>query len=127
MYSTAMPPALAVAARQALSIVSREPWRREKLQALTRRFTRGAKQLGLPLLPSATPIQGFIVGDAEAALRCSQRALARGLLLSAIRSPTVPKNTERLRITLTAGHSEEQVDRLLDTLAELAATLVPRP
>lgn len=127
MYSTAMPPALAVAARQALAIVERETWRREKLQALTRRFTRGAKQLDLPLLPSATPIQGFIVGDAEAALRCSQRALARGLLLSAIRSPTVPKNTERLRITLTAGHSEEQVDRLLDTLAELAATLVPRP
>ena len=127
MYSTAMPPALAVAARQALAIVERETWRREKLQALTRRFTHGAKQLDLPLLPSATPIQGFIVGNAEAALRCSQRALARGLLLSAIRSPTVPKNTERLRITLTAGHSEEQVDRLLDTLAELAATLVPRP
>lgn len=127
IYSTAMPPALAVAARQALDIVERETWRREKLQALTQRFTRGAKQLGLPLLPSATPIQGFIVGNAEAALRCSQRALARGLLLSAIRSPTVPKNTERLRITLTAGHSEDQVDRLLDALAELAATLAPRP
>lgn len=127
IYSTAMPPALAVAARQALAIVERETWRREKLRALTQRFTRGAKQLGLPLLPSATPIQGFIVGNAEAALRCSQRALARGLLLSAIRSPTVPKNTERLRITLTAGHSEDQVDRLLDALAELAATLAPRP
>lgn len=127
IYSTAMPPALAVAARQALAIVERETWRREKLRALTQRFTRGAKQLGLPLLPSATPIQGFIVGSAEAALRCSQRALARGLLLSAIRSPTVPKNTERLRITLTAGHSEDQVDRLLDALAELAASLAPRP
>lgn len=127
IYSTAMPPALAVAAREALAIVERETWRREKLRALTRRFTRGAKQLGLPLLPSATPIQGFMVGNAGAAVRCSQRALARGLLLSAIRSPTVPKNTERLRITLTAGHSEEQVDRLLDALAELAATLVPQP
>lgn len=127
IYSTAMPPALAVAAREALAIVERETWRREKLRALTRRFTRGAKQLGLPLLPSATPIQGFMVGNAGAAVRCNQRALARGLLLSAIRSPTVPKNTERLRITLTAGHSEEQVDRLLDTLAELATTLVPQP
>ena len=127
IYSTAMPPALAVAAREALAIVERETWRREKLRVLTQRFTRGAKQLGLSLLPSATPIQGFIVGDAGAAVRCSQRALARGLLLSAIRSPTVPKNTERLRITLTAGHSEDQVDQLLDTLAELAATLVPRP
>ena len=122
-----MPPALAVAAREALAIMERETWRREKLRVLTQRFTRGAKQLGLPLLPSATPIQGFIVGNASAAVRCSQRALARGLLLSAIRSPTVPKNTERLRITLTAGHSEDQVDQLLDTLAELAATLVPRP
>lgn len=127
IYSTAMPPALAVAAREALAIVERETWRREKLRALTQRFTRGAKQLDLPLLPSATPIQGFMVGNAGAAVRCSQRALARGLLLSAIRSPTVPKNTERLRITLTAGHSEEQVDRLLDALAELAATLVPQP
>ena len=127
IYSTAMPPALAVAAREALAIVERETWRREKLLALTQRFTRGAKQLGLPLLPSATPIQGFIVGNARAAVRCGQLALARGLLLSAIRSPTVPKNTERLRITLTAGHSEDQVDQLLDTLAELAATLVPRP
>lgn len=127
IYSTAMPPALAVAAREALDIVERETWRREKLRALTQRFTRGAKQLGLPLLPSATPIQGFIVGNARAAVRCGQRALTRGLLLSAIRSPTVPKNTERLRITLTAGHSEDQVDQLLDTLAELAATLVPRP
>lgn len=127
IYSTAMPPALAVAAREALAIVERETWRREKLRALTRRFTRGAKQLGLPLLPSATPIQGFMVGNARAAVRCSQWALARGLLLSAIRSPTVPKNTERLRITLTAGHSEEQVDRLLDALAELATTLVPQP
>lgn len=127
IYSTAMPPALAVAARQALVIVERETWRREKLRALTRRFTHGAKQLGLPLLSSATPIQGFMVGNASAAVRCSQRALARGLLLSAIRSPTVPKNTERLRITLTAGHSEEQVDRLLDALAELATTLVPEP
>ena len=127
IYSTAMPPALAVAAREALAIVERETWRREKLRALTQRFTRGAKQLDLPLLPSTTPIQGFMVGNASAAVRCSQRALARGLLLSAIRSPTVPKNTERLRITLTAGHSEEQVDRLLDALAELATTLVPQP
>lgn len=127
IYSTAMPPALAVAAREALAIVERETWRREKLRALTRRFTRGAKQLDLPLLPSTTPIQGFMVGNARAAVRCSQQALARGLLLSAIRSPTVPKNTERLRITLTAGHSEEQVDRLLDALAELATTLVPQP
>lgn len=127
IYSTAMPPALAVAAREALAIVERETWRREKLRALTQRFTRGAKQLDLPLLPSTTPIQGFMVGNARAAVRCSQRALARGLLLSAIRSPTVPKNTERLRITLTAGHSEEQVDRLLDALAELATTLVPQP
>ena len=119
IYTTAMPPALAVAAEQALGIVVRESWRREKLLALVERFSLGAKQLDLPVLTSTTPIQGFLAGSAEAAVRSSDYARSRGIWLSAIRSPTVPKNTERLRITLTAGHNDEQVDRLLDTLAQI--------
>ena len=117
IYSTAMPPALAAAACRALAIVERESWRRDKLRALVDRFVRGARQLGLPLIPSQTPIQGLLAGSAEAAVRRSERLRAQGFWVNAIRAPTVAKNTERLRITLSAGHSEEQVDRLLDVLA----------
>ena len=117
IYSTAMPPALAAAACRALAIVERESWRRDKLRALVDRFVRGARQLGLPLIPSQTPIQGLLAGSAEAAVRSSERLRAQGFWVNAIRAPTVAKNTERLRITLSAGHSEEQVDRLLEVLA----------
>ena len=123
IYTTAMPPALAVAAGKALTIVARETWRREKLRVLVDRFVRGAEQLGLPVLASTTPIQGFLAGSAEAAVRCSDYARTKGIWVNAIRAPTVPKNTERLRITLTAGHNDEQVDRLLEVLAHLTKQL----
>ena len=120
IYSTAMPPALAAAAARALVIIEREPWRRERLRALVGRFARGAQQLGLPVIPSGTPIQGLLVGSAEAAVSSSDYMRSKGIWLNAIRAPTVAKNTERLRITLSAGHSDEQVDRLLEALAQLA-------
>lgn len=125
IYTTAMPPALAVAAEKSLGIVARENWRREKLRLLVGRFVEGARQLELPVLPSTTPIQGFLVGSAGAAVSGSDYARSRGIWVNAIRSPTVPKNTERLRITLTAGHNDEQVDRLLDTLAQMKKKLWP--
>ena len=123
IYTTALAPALAVAAKRSLAIVARESWRRERLRDLVRRFSRGAQQLDLPVLASNTPIQGFLAGSAEAAVKAGDYARSRGVWLNAIRPPTVPKNTERLRITLTAGHSDEQVDRLLDTLAQLKKML----
>ena len=125
IYTTAMPPVLAVAAARAVAIVARETWRREKLRVLVDRFVRGAQQLDLPVIPSTTPIQGVIVGSAEAAVRGSDYARGKGIWVSAIRTPTVAKHTERLRITLTAGHSDDQVDRLLDTLAQLKKALWP--
>ena len=125
IYTTAMAPALAAAAARALAIVARESWRRDKLRALVDRFVRGAQQLDLPLLASSTPIQGFHVGSAAAAVTGRDFARARGIWVSAIRTPTVAKNTERLRITLTAGHNDEQVDRLLDMLAQLKKKLWP--
>lgn len=117
IYTTAMAPALAAAATEALAIVARETWRREKLRARVQQFVRGAQQLGLPMIPSETPIQGLLAGSADAAVKLSERLRRQGFWVSAIRAPTVAKNTERLRITLSAGHSEEQVDRLLDALA----------
>ena len=118
IYTTAMPPALAAAVNESLAIIRREAWRREKLRALVARFIRGARELGLPLIPSETHIQGLLAGSGEAALGTSERLRERGFWVNAIRPPTVAKNTERLRITLSAGHSEEQVDRLLDALAQ---------
>jgi 8-amino-7-oxononanoate synthase len=99
--------------------VQSEGWRREKLHALIARFRQGAAQLGLALMDSPTPIQPLMVGDAGEALRLSEALLARGILISAIRPPTVPEGTARLRITLSAAHSEEQVDRLLSALEEV--------
>lgn len=119
IYTTAMPPAVAEATRASLRLVQSEDWRREKLHTLIARFRQGAAQLGLQLMESITPIQPLLVGNAHEALRLSEALLERGILISAIRPPTVPEGTARLRITLSAAHSEEQVDRLLAALEEV--------
>ncbi|RMF94751.1 MAG: 8-amino-7-oxononanoate synthase [Gammaproteobacteria bacterium] len=116
IYTTALPPAVACATLQALAIARREGWRRERLAALIRRFRSGAAELGLEPAPSATPIQPLIVGESGAAMAFSRALQEQGLLVGAIRPPTVPKGTARLRITLTAAHDEADVDRLLTAL-----------
>lgn len=119
IFTTAPPPALAAATRVSLRLARREEWRREKLRALIQRFRDGAAQLALPLMTSWTPIQPLIVGEAARALALSAALQERGILISAIRPPTVPAGTARLRITLSAAHTEAQVDRLLAALGEL--------
>lgn len=119
IYTTALPPALAEATRASLRLARAEGWRREHLQALIARFRAGASELGLALLPSQTPIQPLMVGDARRALELSARLLDRGILVGAIRPPTVAEGGARLRITFSAAHSEAQVDRLLGTLEAL--------
>lgn len=116
IYTTASPPAIAEATRTSLRLVRNEGWRREKLKALIDRFRIGAEQLGLTLMDSPTPIQPLLIGDEGEALRLSDALLEQGILISAIRPPTVPEGTARLRITLSAAHSEDQVDRLLAAL-----------
>ncbi len=118
IYTTAPPPAVAVATLKALRLVESEDWRRTQLQSLVRRFRAGAAQLGLNLCDSATPIQPVIVGAAEAALRWSAALRDAGILITAIRPPTVPEGTARLRITFSAAHSEAQVDGLLGALEQ---------
>jgi 8-amino-7-oxononanoate synthase len=117
LFTTALPPALAAAARAALGIARKETWRRFKLTALTARFRRGAQQLGLPLMDSNTPIQPLLLGSNEAALAAARALEERGFLVAAIRPPTVPEGRARLRITLCADHGEAQVDRLLEALS----------
>jgi len=119
VYSTAPPPAIAEATRESLRIVRRETWRRERLHGLIRRFRAGAAQLGLPLMSSPTPIQPLIAGTARQALAWSRGLEALGILVSAIRPPTVPEGSARLRITLSAAHEVTDVDRLLEALASL--------
>jgi len=119
IYTTAPPPAAAAATRAALRLVREQDWRREQLQALVRRFREGAAQLGLELADSPTPIQPLIVGEATAALHLGETLRARGILIGAIRPPTVPPGSARLRITFSAAHSAAQVDLLLDALEQL--------
>ena len=117
IYTTALPPAVAAASLESLRLLHDESWRRVHLASLIARFRAGAQQLDLPLMPSASAIQPLVTGDAAAALDVSEKLRRRGLLIGAIRPPTVPAGTSRLRITLSAAHSELQVDQLLEQLA----------
>ena len=117
IYTTAIPPAVAAASLEALSLVQEESWRRQHLAAVIARFRDGARQLDLPLMDSSSAIQPLLAGDAARALDISEKLRHRGLLIGAIRPPTVPAGTSRLRVTLSAAHSEAQVDQLLEQLA----------
>jgi len=118
LFTTALSPAVAEAAREALRLVRTEPWRREALDRCIAQFRSGAKALRLPVMDSESPIQPLMIGAAADALRISEELLSRGLLVKAIRPPTVPRGSSRLRITLSAGHDEQQVGRLLEALSE---------
>ena len=116
IYTTALPPPVAAATRRALRIVREEPWRRENLQARIAEFRAGAAKRGLAVTPSTTPIQPLILGSPAAALEASRRLAAAGHRVTAIRPPTVPEGTARLRITLSAAHTAQQVESLLAAL-----------
>jgi 8-amino-7-oxononanoate synthase len=128
IYTTAMPPALAAAALTAVQLAQTEAWRRQKLTALIDRFQRGAAELGLPLSASTSAIQPLLLGSADAALAAALALERQGLLVSAIRPPTVPQGHARLRITLSAAHEEEHVDQLLAALETLRLPAIsPHP
>ncbi len=125
IYTTSQPPALACATLKSLTLLRDEHWRREHLAALIAQFRGGAEQIGLQLMDSFTPIQPILIGDAGRALRLSQMLRERGLMVTAIRPPTVPAGSARLRVTLTAAHSAAQVQLLLNALAECYPLLEP--
>ncbi|CAG8869934.1 8-amino-7-oxononanoate synthase [Pseudomonas fluorescens] len=118
IYTTSQPPALACATLKSLELLRREHWRREHLATLIRQFREGALALGLELMDSQTPIQPIVIGDSARAMHLSRLLRERGLLVTAIRPPTVPAGSARLRVTLSAAHSEAQVQLLLNALAE---------
>ena len=118
IYTTSLPPAIAAATIESLRIIKTEAWRRAHLQSLISRFRHHAAELGLNLMPSTTPIQPILVGDSEQAVTISQKLKQAGILVPAIRPPTVPDGTARLRITFSAGHSEADLDKLLNALEQ---------
>jgi len=116
IYTTAQPPAIAAATLASLQLVQQETWRRDKLQKLIKQFRDGADQLELPIMPSQTAIQPLLIGDDKKALKLGLDMEQHGILVGIIRPPTVPKNTARLRITLSAAHDAEHIDKLLGAL-----------
>jgi 8-amino-7-oxononanoate synthase len=123
IYTTSQPPALACATLKSLELLRSEHWRREHLNALIKRFRDGAQATGLQLMDSATPIQPILIGDSARALQLSQLLRERGLLVTAIRPPTVPAGSARLRVTFSAAHSQAQLELLLEALADCWALL----
>jgi 8-amino-7-oxononanoate synthase len=120
IYTTATPPLLAHALLESLRVIEAEEWRRERLRGLVRQLKTGLAASAWRLLPSDTPIQPLLVGGNADALALSARLAARGLLVPAIRPPTVPQGTARLRISLSADHHAADVARLIAALAESA-------
>jgi 8-amino-7-oxononanoate synthase len=118
IYTTALPPAVAAATREALEVAASESWRRARVLSLARRFRVLAAEAGIPLADSATPIQPVRVGRADAAVAASARLLERGYYVAAIRPPTVPADSSRLRIALSAAHRDADVEGLVAALAD---------
>ncbi|WP_341521594.1 8-amino-7-oxononanoate synthase [Pseudomonas sp. G.S.17] len=118
IYTTSQPPGLACATLKSLELLRTEHWRREHLARLIAQFRSGAEQIGLTLLDSFTPIQPILIGDAGRAMRLSQMLRDCGVLVTAIRPPTVPAGSARLRVTFSAAHTQAQVQLLLNALAQ---------
>jgi len=127
IYTTSQPPAVACATLKSLELLRSEHWRREHLNRLIARFRQGAAEIGLSLMDSPTPIQPILIGSSERALALSAALKARGILVGAIRPPTVPVGSARLRVTFSASHGEAQVEHLLDVLAECWSRLAEEP
>jgi 8-amino-7-oxononanoate synthase len=116
IYSTALPVPVIAAASTALDLLTEDSGPREHLHSLMEHFHRGLKVMGIDLPGPTSPIFPIIIGDAGLTVELSRMLESQGLFVSAIRPPTVPRNSSRLRITLSAGHTYSQVDRLLEAL-----------
>jgi 8-amino-7-oxononanoate synthase len=123
IFTTALPPAVAAASRAALTALRQQDWRRARVLQAVQRFRAAATARGIALMPSTTPIQPVPVPGAARCAAASDALRARGFWVAAIRSPTVPAGTERLRVTLTAAHGDADIDALADALADVLRAL----
>jgi 8-amino-7-oxononanoate synthase len=117
IYTTALPQPVAAATRAALALLGHDDTPRLRVRALTARFRSRAQAAGVPLGASVTPIQPIVLGEAERALAAQRALRAAGFWVIAIRPPTVPEGSARLRVTLSAAHTEGEVDALVEALA----------
>ena len=113
IFSTALPPMVCAASIAALDIVDREPERREQLRENRERFVQGLLSLGIPIADSETPIVPIMIGDSEKALLVGEKLLEYGIYAAAIRPPTIPEGSTRIRTTVTATHTAEDIDHAL--------------
>jgi 8-amino-7-oxononanoate synthase len=121
VFSTASPPLLATALRESLHLIKKEDWRRERLQSHIRQLRDGLRHLRWKLLPSSTPVQPVLVGDNQLAVDLMEALRLRSIWVPAIRPPTVQKGTARLRVSLSAAHTAEQVAQLIDAIRDISA------
>lgn len=120
IYTTATPPLLAHALLTSVRLIEQDEWRREALRRNIAQLNQGLQSSPWKLLPSVTPIQPLLIGDSVEAVRISQGLRERGMLVPAIRPPTVPQGTARLRISLSAAHQPDDIQRLVRALHDLA-------
>lgn len=119
IYTTAIPPAIAEATRCSLGLIRSETEHRKHLKQLIEYFRSSCKQLNLQLTESNTPIQPILIGSSKTALHISNQLLQKKILVPAIRPPTVPNNTARLRVTFCAKHTKAHIDQLLSVLSKI--------
>ena len=122
-YTTAPTPAAAAAATAALRVIRQEPERRARLWRNRDRLAQGLSGLGFRLAASESPILPVIVGDPDRAMNLAHTLLTLGVYAPAIRPPTVPASTSRIRLTITADHTDEHIDKALTALAQAGRTL----
>jgi 8-amino-7-oxononanoate synthase len=123
IYTTAAPPLLSHTLLKSLELIEEEEWRREKLAQLVERLKHELKLLRWRLFSSATPIQPLLIGENDEAMKISEALRDRGILVPAIRPPTVPQGTARLRISLSASHTIEDIARLSEALGAISREL----
>jgi 8-amino-7-oxononanoate synthase len=120
IFTTAAPPAIACALVKSLEIIADGDGLRANLMARIAQLRDGLANLPYQLLPSLTAIQPVVIGDNEAAVKCAKALWERNLWIPAIRPPTVPKGTARLRISVSAAHTTDDIDQLINALKALA-------
>jgi len=114
-----MPPALAASTLASLKIIQNDTARRDRLHQRIAQFRQGCEAGGISLMPSDSPIQPVLLGDDKVVLDAANRLKSEGILVGAIRPPTVPEGAGRLRITLSATHTEANIDQLIQALTKV--------